>query len=215
MIERPGEYSLRAPAAAHHGHDHGHGESEATSTTVFGFWVYLMSDCVLFGTLFAVYAVLAPNTAGGPTPGELFELPFVLTETFLLLFSSVTFGYGMLAARAGRRRATLLWLAVTFAFGAGFLGMELHEFGKFVAEGAGPQRSAFLSGFFGLVGTHGLHVAAGLAWIVAMMAQVVLYGFEEAVLRRLMCLSLFWHFLDVVWICVFTIVYLLGVLNHA
>lgn len=214
MIERPGEYSLRAPAA-HHDPDPAHGEAEGTSTTVFGFWVYLMSDCVLFGTLFAVYAVLAPNVAGGPTAAELFELPFVLVETFLLLISSVTFGYGMLAARADRRGAALAWLAVTFAFGAGFLGMELHEFGKFIAEGAGPQRSAFLSGFFALVGTHGLHVASGLVWITVMMTQIVLFGIGETVLRRLMCLSLFWHFLDVVWICVFTIVYLLGALNHA
>ena len=206
-IQRPGEYSMVAENAHAHNDDR-----ESTSTTVFGFWIYLMTDAMLFATVFATYAVVFTATAGGDGPGELFELPFVAVETFLLLVSSTTYGFAMIAARAENRTATLAWLGLTFALGAGFLGMELHEFGGLIAEGNGPARSAFLSGFFTLVGTHGLHVAAGLVWIAVMAGQVVAFGFSEAIMRRLMCLSLFWHFLDVVWICVFSIVYLLGVI---
>jgi cytochrome o ubiquinol oxidase subunit 3 len=192
---------------------HAHNDDrESTSTTVFGFWIYLMTDAMLFATLFATYAVLFTSYAGGEGPRELFELPFVAVETFLLLVSSTTYGFAMIAARAENRTATLAWLGLTFALGAGFLGMEMHEFGGLIAEGNGPARSAFLSGFFTLVGTHGLHVAAGLVWIAVMVGQVVAFGFSETIMRRLMCLSLFWHFLDVVWICVFSIVYLLGVI---
>lgn len=206
-IDRPGEYSMRAKNAHAHNDDR-----ESTSTTVFGFWIYLMTDAMLFATIFVTYAVVFTSTAGGAGPGELFELPFVAVETALLLVSSTTYGFSMIAARAENKAATLAWLGITFALGAGFLGMELHEFGGLIAEGNGPDRSAFLSGFFTLVGTHGLHVAAGLAWILVMAGQVIAHGFSETILRRLMCLSLFWHFLDVVWICVFSIVYLLGVL---
>lgn len=209
MIRNPGDYSLNAPRPAHAD------DPEATGTVVFGFWIYLMSDCMLFATLFATYAVLAPNTAGGPSGAEIFDLGFVLAETALLLVSSVTDGYAMLAARAGRRRATLAWLAVTFLFGGGFLAMELTEFGHLIAEGHGPDRSAFLSGFFTLVGTHGLHVSVGMAWLAVMAAQILRFGLGETVLRRLMCFSMFWHFLDVIWICVFTIVYLIGAMPHA
>ena len=206
-IQRPGEYSMRAKSAHAHNDDR-----ESTSTTVFGFWIYLMTDAMLFATIFATYAVIFTNTAGGDGPGQIFELPFVAVETFLLLVSSTTYGFAMIAARAEKRTATLVWLGLTFALGAGFLAMELHEFGGLIAEGNGPARSAFLSGFFTLVGTHGLHVAAGLVWIAVMVGQVVAFGFSETIMRRLMCLSLFWHFLDVVWICVFSIVYLLGVI---
>lgn len=207
-ISRPGEYSMIAPAV--HGHD-AEGDRAATSATVFGFWIYLMTDAMLFATLFATYAVVAPGLNGGPGPAELFDLPFVFVETVLLLTSSATFGIGMLSARAGRLRHTLAWFGVTFALGAAFLAMELHEFALLIAEGYGPGRSAFLSGFFTLVGTHGLHVAAGLVWMAVMMVQITAFGFGEAMIRRLMCLSLFWHFLDVVWISVFSLVYLLGV----
>lgn len=206
-IQRPGEYSMRAKNAHAHNDDR-----ESTSTTVFGFWIYLMTDAMLFATIFATYAVLFTSYAGGEGPRELFDLPFVAVETALLLVSSTTYGFAMITARAEKRTATLVWLGLTFALGAGFLGMELHEFGGLIAEGNGPGRSAFLSAFFTLVGTHGLHVTAGLVWIVVMVGQVVAFGFSETIMRRLMCLSLFWHFLDVVWICVFSIVYLLGVI---
>jgi cytochrome o ubiquinol oxidase subunit 3 len=192
-------------ATAGHGHDTGHDDG---SITTFGFWVYLMSDCLIFATLFATFGVLATATAGGPSGRELFELPFVLVETMLLLLSSFTFGAGMLAANAGNRRALVTWLAITFLLGLGFIGMEVHEFAALIHEGAGPSRSAFLSAYFGLVGTHGLHVLFGLIWLGVMIDQVLRFGLNGAVRRRLACLSLFWHFLDLIWICVFTFVYL-------
>ncbi|GAB7540181.1 cytochrome o ubiquinol oxidase subunit III [Burkholderia sp. 22PA0106] len=193
-----------------HGHDNGHdhGHHDDGSKTAIGFWIYLMSDCLIFATLFATFGVLANATAGGPTGQSLFELDYVLGETMLLLVSSFTFGLAMLAMKGGRRGTVIAWLAITFVFGAGFIGMEVHEFAKLVADGAGPQTSAFLSAYFGLVGTHGLHVTCGLIWIGVMMHQVWKFGLNGMVQRRLACLSMFWHFLDLVWICVFTFVYL-------
>ena len=178
-------------------------------STMLGFWMYLMSDCLIFAILFACYGVLGHSYAGGPGPRELFELPTVALNTAMLLFSSITYGFAMIAMEGGKVRAVQLWLAVTALFGAAFLFIELNEFAGLIAEGATPMRSAFLSSFFTLVGTHGLHVTFGLIWIVTMMVQVGRGGLILANKRRLMCLSMFWHFLDVVWIGVFTFVYLL------
>ncbi len=192
-----------------HGHDHGH---DAGTNTVLGFWIYLMSDCLIFAILFATFGVLAGNFAGGPSGKELFDLPYVAGETLLLLVSSFTFGVAMLNMQARRTDNVIVWLLITFLLGTGFIWMEVHEFAHLIAEGAGPDRSAFLSAYFVLVGTHGLHVTAGLLWLVVMMHQTARYGLDGIVRRRLSCLSLFWHFLDLVWICVFTFVYLRGVL---
>ncbi|WP_066566705.1 cytochrome o ubiquinol oxidase subunit III [Snodgrassella sp. CFCC 13594] len=190
----------------HHGH-HDNGPLK-----VFGFWIYLMSDLILFSCLFATYVVLLPGTAGGPSGKDIFELPFVLTETFLLLFSSITYGFAILAMNKSKQTQVLLWLSITFLFGAGFIAMEIYEFHHLIAHGMGPDRSGFLSGFFALVGTHGLHVTSGLIWMAIMMIQVAGRGLTHVNRTRLMCLSLFWHFLDIVWICVFSVVYLMGVL---
>jgi len=181
--------------------------------TMIGFWIYLMSDCLIFACLFAVYGVLGHSYAGGPSPARLFDLPMVAVNTSTLLFSSITYGFAMLAMAQGRRGGTLAWLAVTGLFGLAFVGLELSEFAELIREGAGPQRSAFLSSFFTLVGTHGLHVTVGLVWLVTLMTQVTLRGLTPENQRRLMCLSLFWHFLDVIWIGVFSFVYLIGVLG--
>jgi len=181
--------------------------------TMLGFWIYLMSDALIFATLFATFGVLSTNFAGGPTPRQIFELPVVALNTAMLLISSITYGMAMIEMGAGRVRTTQAWLAVTFLFGAAFVGVELHEFAGLIAQGATPQRSAFLSGFFTLVGTHGLHVTFGLIWIAVMLVQVGQRGLIEANKRRLMCLGMFWHLLDVVWIGVFTFVYLLGVVR--
>ncbi|AJR00260.1 Cytochrome O ubiquinol oxidase subunit III [Enterobacteriaceae bacterium bta3-1] len=169
-----------------------------------------MSDCILFASLFATYAVLVNGTADGPSGKDIFELPFVLVETFLLLFSSITYGFAMLAMNKGKVASVNTWLGLTFLFGAGFIAMEIYEFHHLIAEGFGPDKSAFLSAFFTLVGTHGIHVTSGLIWIIVMMIQVGKKGLTARNRTRLMCLSLFWHFLDVVWICVFTVVYLMG-----
>lgn len=181
-------------------------------STYLGFWMYLMSDCLIFSILFATYAVLGANYAAGPSPKDLFDLDLVALNTSMLLLSSITYGFAMLEMVKGNKAATLVWLGVTGAFGLCFLGIELHEFHAMIAEGATPQRSAFLSAFFTLVGTHGLHVTGGIIWLVTLMAQVGLHGLTEANQRRLTCLSLFWHFLDIIWIGVFTFVYLMGVL---
>lgn len=201
--------TLHTPPSAD-AHDHEH--HDAGAATTFGFWIYLMSDCILFAGLFATYAVLSNNVAGGPSGKDIFELPYVLVETFCLLFSSLTYGLAMLAMEKGRKPQVLQWLVITFLLGLAFIGMEVNEFHHLIAEGNGPDRSAFLSSFFTLVGTHGLHVFSGLIWMIVMMVQVAKKGLTPRTSTRLMCLSLFWHFLDVVWICVFTIVYLMGAL---
>lgn len=186
----------------------------ATSAkTMFGFWIYLMTDCVLFAILFATFAVLRYNTNGGPGAHELFSLPFVLTETLLLLTSSFTCGLAMVGAHAERRSMTLFWFAITAILGLAFLGMELHEFANLAHEGNSWARSGFLSAFFTLVGTHGLHITIGLMWISAMALQVWRQGLTAANTRRLTLLSMFWHFLDIVWIFIFTFVYLIGAIN--
>lgn len=190
-------------------HDHGGGGGG----TLLGFWIYLMTDALIFATLFATYGVLSTSYAGGPKPGEIFELPLVALNTTLLLLSSITYGMAMIDMQAGGTRAVQAWLAVTALFGAGFVGVELYEFGNLIAEGAVPQRSGFLSGFFTLVGTHGLHVTFGLVWIAVMLVQVGQRGLIAENRRRLVCLGMFWHLLDVVWIGVFTFVYLLGALR--
>ncbi|KPD03506.1 cytochrome o ubiquinol oxidase subunit III [Moellerella wisconsensis] len=187
-----------------------HGHHDAGATKVFGFWIYLMSDLILFASLFATYVVLSGGTAGGPSGKDIFSLKFVLGETFLLLFSSITYGFAMLAMHKGKVATVNLWLFVTFLLGLGFVIMEVYEFHELISEGYGPDRSGFLSAFFALVATHGLHVTAGLVWIIIMMIQVSCRGLTQVNQTRLNCLSLFWHFLDVVWICVFTVVYLLG-----
>ncbi len=185
----------------------------AENGTLLGFWLYLMSDCLVFACLFAIYGVLGRSYAGGPTGADLFDLPLVAANTALLLLSSITYGFAMLQAQSGCLRDTIVWLAVTGALGSGFIGIELHEFAHLIHEGAGPQRSAFLSSFFTLVGAHGLHVTFGLVWLVTLIVQLVQRGLITANRRRLMCLSMFWHFLDVIWIGVFTFVYLMGVMQ--
>ncbi|WP_156362408.1 cytochrome o ubiquinol oxidase subunit III [Sphingomonas sp. Leaf208] len=189
-------------------HEHPDGAS-----TMLGFWMYLMSDCLIFAVLFAAYAVLGNSYAGGPSPKEIFELPLVAVNTAMLLFSSITYGFAMLSMEEGRQRVMQMWLVFTGLFGLAFLSIEMYEFANLIHEGAGPTRSAFLSSFFTLVGTHGLHVTMGLIWLVTLMVQVQKHGLIAANKRRLMCLSMFWHFLDVIWIGVFTFVYLMGTLR--
>ncbi|MGI4843102.1 MAG: cytochrome o ubiquinol oxidase subunit III [Janthinobacterium lividum] len=180
--------------------------------TLLGFWIYLMSDCLIFASLFATYAVLGRNYAGGPTGAELFDLTLIAINTGFLLLSSITFGIAMISAQAKKLGATLLWMGVTGLLGAAFLSLELYEFYHLIHQGAGPQRSGFLTAFFALVGTHGLHVLFGTIWLITLMVQLAKHGINTENFRRLQCLSLFWHFLDVVWIGVFTFVYLMGVL---
>jgi cytochrome o ubiquinol oxidase subunit III len=179
----------------------------------YGFWLFLLSDIVMFSAIFAAYAVLAHATAGGPSGVQLFNQRSVAIETGCLLASSYTCGLMSLAIGAQRNAVTYLAALITFALGAAFLVLELREFAAMIAVGAGPQRSAFLSAFFTLVGCHGLHVTAGLVWLVVMMAQVAIKGLSETVQRRLLCFSLFWHALDIVWVWLFTVVYLMGVLS--
>ena len=209
--------------------DHAHGDGG----TLFGFWVYLMSDCFIFAILFATYGVLGRNYAAGPSGADLFDLPLVAVNTAILLLSSITYGFAMLEMerdQAGTLLAklripglfgnrlfghdqagtVLSWLAITGVLGAAFLALELYEFAHLIHLGATPQRSAFLSSFFTLVGTHGLHVTFGIIWLITLMVQVRRRGLIAENQRRLMCLSMFWHFLDVVWIGVFTFVYLMG-----
>ena len=188
-------------------------EHHVENGTLLGFWLYLMSDCLIFACLFAVYGVLGRSYAAGPSGADLFDLPLVALNTSMLLLSSITYGFAMLQMEQSRVGATQAWLAITGLFGLAFIGIELSEFAHMIHEGATPQRSAFLSSFFTLVGTHGLHVTFGLVWLVTLMTQVRRYGLTEANRRRLMCLSMFWHFLDVVWIGVFTFVYLMGMLR--
>ncbi|WP_346908638.1 cytochrome o ubiquinol oxidase subunit III [uncultured Roseibium sp.] len=188
-------------------------EHHPEGSTMLGFWIYLMSDCLIFAVLFATYGVLGHNYAAGPTPADLFDLPLVAINTAMLLFSSITYGFAMLEMDRNRKNTMLAWLVVTGLFGLTFLGLELYEFHHLIKEGAGPDRSAFLSAFFTLVGTHGLHVTFGIIWLVTLMVQVSVKGLIPENRRRLLCLSMFWHFLDVVWIGVFSLVYLLGVLG--
>lgn len=188
-----------------------HGHEEGISRTVYGFWLYIMTDCVLFATVFTGFAVMSHRFAGGPTGKQLFDLPYLFGETMFLLFSSVTYGFVVLAMNRMNKSWVLGWLMITFLLGLGFIGMEINEFYHMVAAGNGPDRSGFLSGFFTLVGTHGTHVTFGLIWMLAMMFQVMRKGLTAQNQSRLIRLSMFWHFLDVVWIGVFTVVYLLGV----
>ncbi|MEX0348962.1 MAG: cytochrome o ubiquinol oxidase subunit III [Paracoccaceae bacterium] len=197
-------YVLEDP---HHEEAHAH-----EPPTMLGFWVYLMSDCLIFGILFAVYAVLGQNYAAGPSPADLFDIEMILVATFALLFSSVTFGFAVLRMDRGDLRGTLLWLVVTGLFGAAFLYLEYKEFSHLWHLGATPMASAFLSSFFFLVGTHGLHVTAGSIWLIVLLVQLSQRGLTPANTRRVMCLSLFWHFLDLIWIGVYSLVYLTGVL---
>jgi len=189
---------------------HSDGHHDTASVRVFGFWIYIMSDVILFASLFATFAVLSGSYAGGPTGHELFKLPGVLTETFCLLVSSFTYGMAMLAMHRGSRNLVIAWLGLTFVLGASFVGLEITEFRNLILEGNGPTRSAFLSAFFTLVSTHGLHVSTGLLWMIVLMAQILKKGLTVTNSTRMMTLSLFWHFLDIVWICVFTFVYLMG-----
>lgn len=191
-------------------HDHG---SAHASPVLLGFWIYLMSDALIFAALFATYGVLSTSYAGGPAPRDIFELELVALNTAILLVSSITYGFGMLAMEKGRARAVGGWLAVTALLGMSFVAIELYEFGTLIAEGATPQRSGFLSAFFTLVATHGLHVTIGIIWIGIMLLQVAKHGLNTINKRRLTCLSMFWHFLDVIWIGVFTFVYLMGMLR--
>ena len=187
-------------------------DDHGASNTVLGFWVYLMTDCIIFASLFAVFAVMGQQFAGGPTGQSLFDIQGVALETAILLLSSITFGFGMLAAHKGKTNTLLGWLGITFLLGVAFIGLEIHEFSVLIAQGAGPGRSAFLSAFFTLVGTHGLHVTVGLIWMAILAVQVIgKKKLTQRDLTRLTCLSLFWHFLDIVWICVFTFVYLTSV----
>jgi cytochrome o ubiquinol oxidase subunit III len=194
---------------AHEVHDADH----VPSQSVFGFWLYLMTDCIIFASLFAVFAVMSHQFAGGPSGKDLFEIPGVGLETAALLLSSITYGFAMIGAHQGKKGVLLGWLAVTFLLGASFLVLELREFSHLIAMGAGPDRSAFWSSFFTLVGTHGLHVTCGLLWMIVLSVQVIRSPeLTERELTRLTCLSLFWHFLDIVWIGVFTFVYLTSVI---
>ena len=188
-------------------------EEHVANGTLLGFWLYLMSDCLIFAALFATYGVLSQSYAGGPTGADLFDLPLVALNTSFLLVSSITYGFAMLQMQQGKLSGTILWLAITGALGLGFLGLEIYEFYHLMHLGAGPQTSAFLTSFFALVGTHGLHVAFGILWLVVLLVQLRKHGLTSANRRRLFCLSMFWHFLDVVWIGVFTIVYLMGSLS--
>jgi len=189
-----------------------HEVSQEASTKSLGFWIYLMTDCVLFATLFATYAVLHGSTFGGPTSNQLFDLPFVMTETLLLLTSSFTIGMATLAATTGHKSRTIAWLIITFILGLSFVAMELTEFSHLAMDGNSWARSGFLSAFFTLVGTHGAHISIGLLWMLVMGLRIAKGGLKSLDVRRLALLGLFWHFLDIIWICIFTIVYLMGVL---
>ncbi|MEO8863104.1 MAG: cytochrome o ubiquinol oxidase subunit III, partial [Candidatus Saccharimonadales bacterium] len=185
----------------------------ADSKALLGFWVYLMTDCVLFASLFATYAVLRNNTYGGPPASDLFHLPMVLVSTLILLVSSFTCGLAVIAARRNRKQQVVFWMLVTMALGLTFLSLEISEFRQLASEGNNWQRSGFLSGFFTLVGTHGLHITVGILWMAILAWSILRKGLVRANLRRLAMLSYFWHFLDVVWIFIFTIVYLMGTIK--
>lgn len=195
--------SVHTADAEHHDH---------AEIRTFGFWIYLMSDLVLFSVLFATYAVIGFNSAGGPTGKDLFDLPYLFVETMFLLVSSVAFGLTMIAMHNGKQKQVIIGLIITALLGLGFIGMEINEFVNMIHDGAGPDRSGFLSAFFTLVGTHGAHVTFGLIWIATMIGQIAKSGITEGISSRMMRLSLFWHFLDIVWIGVFSFVYLMHVI---
>jgi len=201
----------------HHGsEDTGLGNRGPQSKSIvvpFGFWLFVLSDMVIFSALFATYASLVHATDGGPTTNELFDRGLVAVETVALLLSSFVCGLAMITAKRANMAWTQLWLVLTGVLGLVFLFIELHEFSSMIAEGAGPQRSAFLSAFFTLVGCHGLHVTCGLLWLGTMMAQIWSKGFQQHIIRRLLCFSIFWHALDIIWVAIFTIVYLIGTLT--
>lgn len=183
---------------------------QADDKTNFGFWVYIMTDCVLFACLFATYAVLRRGTFGGPGPAELFHMPLALTETLILLTSSLTCGYALINLSRRRKKQVMQWFSVTFVLGLAFLALELSEFRDLASQGYKWSTNGFLSAFFTLVGTHGLHITIGLIWILVMLWRVHKKGLSRANTRRLTMLGLFWHFLDIIWISIFTIVYLMG-----
>lgn len=184
--------------------------SESNDKGIFGFWVYIMTDCVLFASLFASYAVLHNNTFGGPVGRQLFDLHSILIETLALLVSSFTCGLSIIATGRGKLRQTILWLIATFGLGLVFLGLELSEFHHLATTGNSWHVSGFLSAFFTLVGTHGLHITVGLVWIVLLIWQIIYRGLSRGTVRRLTMFSLFWHFLDIIWIFIFTVVYLMA-----
>ena len=188
-------------------------EQTKNAKTLFGFWVYIMTDCVLFASLFATYAVLHRSTFGGPSGETLFSLPNVLAETLILLTSSFTCGLGILAARAKHKNKVLFWFFITFVLGIAFLFLELTEFRHLVITGNSWRRSAFLSAFFTLVGTHGLHISVGLLWLAVLLGKIFSKGLSKNNIRQLTIFSIFWHFLDIIWIFIFTIVYLMGALG--
>lgn len=186
---------------------------QESTKSILGFWIYLMTDCVLFASLFATFAVLRNATYGGPSGKELFSLPYVLAETLILLTSSFSCGLALLAARRRAKTAAMALLALTFVLGLAFLTLEIKEFRHLASEGNSWRRSGFLSAFFTLVGTHGLHITSGLIWLAVLSSRIRKTGFDPISLKRLTLFSLFWHFLDVIWIFIFTIVYLLGVIK--
>jgi len=188
------------------------GPASKSIVVPYGFWLFILSDMVLFSALFATYASLVHATDGGPITNQLFDRKLVAVETLALLISSFVCGLAMITAKRKNLMWTQIWLVLTALLGLAFLSIELFEFSKMIGEGAGPQRSAFLSSFFTLVGCHGAHVTAGLMWIGTMMAQIWAKGFREDIMRRLLCLSVFWHALDIIWVAIFTIVYLIGTL---
>ena len=201
-------------AARRHAAGLSEAEAHASSQRIvvgYGFWIFLISDIILFAAFFATYAVLTDSTAGGPSGRDLFSVETVAIETACLLTSSVFCGFAGIGAQARHSRLFYGSMAVTFVLGAAFLAIELHEFADLIARGAGPERSAFLSAFFALIGCHGLHVAAGLLWLLTMMAQVAAKGYRDDILRRMLCFALFWHTLDIIWVGLFSLVYLVGV----
>ncbi|GGJ26737.1 cytochrome o ubiquinol oxidase subunit III [Paenibacillus hunanensis] len=205
-----------AQAVSQHGHDHAHGHDhghhDPQELKMLGFWIFLITDVVLFGTLFATYVVLHNNTAGGPTAHEIFEMPGVIAETFILLTSSFTSGLAVLAMNAGKVKQLISWLVVTWILGASFIFLEVDEFIKMVHEGFNYGTSAFATSFFTLVGTHGLHVSMGLGWMLLIMIQLARKGITDVTRGKVNVISLYWHFLDAVWIFLLSVVYLMGVM---
>lgn len=186
-------------------------DKSENDTKIFGFWIYLMTDLVIFAVLFATFSVLRHNTFGGPSARDLFHLPFALTETLILLTSSFTCALATLGVYLKKKTMAIAWFALTFILGVAFLKLEISEFSKLIADGSGPERSAFLSSFFALVGTHGFHISIGLLWILVAMLRIHFRGLLAPTVSRVLRLALFWHFLDIVWIFIFTVVYAMGV----